>query len=79
MKGWHLRNSEKSIIGDQKSIISARLFSFSKFRCLAIDTAIREFMSAEPVCMRTAKGKLFSGRCRHFSGLFLEVSLYQNP
>ena len=26
VKGWHLSNSEKSIIGDQKSIISARLF-----------------------------------------------------
>ena len=25
VKGWHLSNSEKSIIGDQKSIISARL------------------------------------------------------
>ena len=26
VKGWHLSDSEKSIIGDQKSIISARLF-----------------------------------------------------
>ena len=25
LKGWHLSNPEKSIIGDQKSIISARL------------------------------------------------------
>ena len=25
VKGWHLSNSKKSIIGDQKSIISARL------------------------------------------------------
>ena len=25
LKGWHLGNPEKSIIGDQKSIISARL------------------------------------------------------
>ena len=37
------------------------------------------FTSAEPVFMRTAKGKLFSGRCRHFSGLFLVVSFIQNP
>ena len=26
LKGWHLGNPEKSIIGDQNSIISARLF-----------------------------------------------------
>ena len=27
VKVWHLSKSEKSIIGDQKSIISARLFN----------------------------------------------------
>ena len=37
------------------------------------------FTSAEPMCMCTLKGKLFSGRCHHFSGLFLEVLLNQNP
>ena len=46
MKGWHLSNSEKCIIGDQKSITSARLFflwNISKNNILELGADSEEF------------------------------------
>ena len=41
MKGWHLSNSEKSIIGDQKSIIGDQK-SIISARLLVIDRGLQE-------------------------------------
>ena len=54
LKGWHLGNPEKSIIGDQKSIISARLLDVCGVFYLTLRWADRR-QKAVSHCQRQSK------------------------